>query len=156
MDKVPITRRGFKALNDRLRQLRRVERPRVLEELREARGFGVTIDNQQYLIARERHLVLQRRIEDLSERIGRCEIFVGRKFRYRQAGFGTLVTIRNADTGESLVLRLVGPFESDPSRGLVSIESPVGRRLLGCFEGDAVTVAAPAGRRTYLVLAIDD
>jgi len=156
MDKVPITRRGFKALNDRLRQPRRVERPRVLEELREARGFGVTIDNQQYLIARERHLVLQRRIEDLSERIGRCEIFVGRKFRYRQAGFGTLVTIRNADTGESLVLRLVGPFESDPSRGLVSIESPVGRRLLGCFEGDAVTVAAPAGRRTYLVLAIDD
>ena len=156
MDKVPITRRGFKALNDRLRQLRRVERPRVLEELREARGFGVTIDNQQYLIARERHLVLQRRIEDLSERIGRCEIFVGRKFHYRQAGFGTRVTIRNADTGESLVLRLVGPFESDPSRGLVSIESPVGRRLLGCFEGDAVTVAAPAGRRTYLVLAIDD
>lgn len=154
MDKVPITRRGFKVLHERLQQLRRVERPRVLEELQEARGFGVTIDNHQYLIARERHLVLQRRIEELSERIGRCEIFVGRKFRHRQAGFGTLVTIRNADTGETLALRLVGPFESDASRGLVSIESPVGRRLLGCFEGEVVTVAAPAGRRTYLVLAI--
>jgi transcription elongation factor GreA len=155
MDKVPITRSGLKALRDKLKYLRQVVRPRVLDELQEARSFGVKTDNQQYLIARERHLVLQKQIQDLSEQISRCEIFAGRKFRVKQVAFGTLITIRNLDTGETLAVQMVGPFESDAGNGRLSIHSPVGRCLMGCFEGDHVLVAAPAGARKYQVVTID-
>lgn len=155
MEQVPITRIGIKRLHERLKYLRRVVRPQVLEELREARSFGVKIDNQQYLAARERQIAVQRQIEELVEKIARCEIFVGRKFTFKQAGFGTLITIRNADTGEILEYQLVGPYESDVARGRLAIDSPVGQCLMGRYEGDEVMVNAPAGIRMYRIVAIE-
>jgi transcription elongation factor GreA len=152
--KVPITRNGYRRLLDALLRLRRVERPAVLEELQEARAFGVKTDNQQYQLARERHVVLLRKIEELEKKVESCEIFVGRKFHKRQVTFGTVAVIRNMETGHTDQYQLVGPYESDIRAGRLSIESPVGKCLMGCFEGDEVTVLTPAGIRIYLVLAI--
>jgi transcription elongation factor GreA len=155
MRKVPITRCGHHRLLKELTYLRRVVRPEVLEELREARAFGVKTDNQQYLLARERHLVLEKKIRDLEEKLSLCEVFAGRKFCVKQAGFGTTTLIRNDDTGEEHRFQLVGPYESDIKGGRLSIESPLGRCLLGLGEGDEVTVYTPAGIRRYRILAID-
>ncbi len=154
MDKVPITRHGFRQLHAKLQHLRRVVRPQVLEELQEARSFGVKTDNQQYLMARERQVVVQKQIQDLADRIARCEIFVGRKFFCKQAGFATHITIRNADTGETSEFQLVGPYESDVGNGKLSIDSPLGRCLLGRCEGDDITVDTPNGVRRYHIVAI--
>ena len=63
-------------------------RPEVLDELCEARGYGVKIENQQYLAARERHAALQKKINDLEEKLAGCEIFVGRKFFFKQVASG--------------------------------------------------------------------
>jgi transcription elongation factor GreA len=155
MRKVPITRYGHRRLLKELTYLRRVVRPEVLEDLREARAFGVKIDNQQYLLARERHLVLEKKIRDLEEQLALCEVFAGRKFCVKQVAFGTTTLIRNIDTGEECRFQLVGPYESDIKNGKLSIESPLGRGLLGHCEGDEVTVYTPAGIRIYRVLAID-
>lgn len=154
MEQVPITRIGFRRLHEKLHHLRHVVRPQILEELREARSFGVKTDNQQYLVARERHLTVQRQIEELAEQIARCEIFAGRKYYFKQVGFGTRITIRNADTGEILVYRMVGPYESDVGNGRLSVQSPVGQCLMGRCEGDEVLVRAPAGVRLYRIVAI--
>ncbi|SMC20376.1 transcription elongation factor GreA [Desulfacinum hydrothermale DSM 13146] len=154
MDKVPITRNGYRHLAQKLMHLRRVVRPQVLEELQEARLYGVKADNQQYLLARENHSVLVRKIHDLETQLARCEIFVGRKFLSKVVGFGTWTVVRNVDTGETHRFQMVGPFESDVANGRLSIHSPVGRSLMGRTEGDEVTVFTPAGERNYQILEI--
>jgi len=154
MIKIPITRPGHRRLLGELLHLRRVVRPEVLEELQEARAFGARVDNQQYLVARERHAVLQKKIEDLEEKLARCEVVVGRKYYFKLAGFGTVIVIQNIDTGETDEYQLVGPYESDIKDGKLSVESPVGRCLLGHREGDEVTVYTPSGVRIYRILSI--
>ncbi len=135
--------------------LRGVVRPEVLEELHEARGYGVKIENQQYLLARERHVSLQRKINDLEEKLAGCEIVVGRKFFFKQVGFGTAVTIENLESGEVNRFQMVGPWESDVSDGKLSVDSPVGRGVMGHREGDEVLVNTPSGPRSYRILAIE-
>lgn len=154
MTKVPITRSGLHRLLKELTYLRQVVRPEVLEELRDARAFGVNVDNHQYFIARERQLVLEKRIYDLEEKLSRCEVFVGRKFSFKQVAFGAVALIQNVDTGQRHRYQLVGPFESDVGNGKLAVDSPLGRCLMGRREGEEVIVYTPAGLRIYRILAI--
>ncbi|MGA3115785.1 MAG: GreA/GreB family elongation factor [Syntrophobacteraceae bacterium] len=153
--KVPITRNGHRRLIRELSHLRRVVRPEVLDDLYEARGYGVKIENQQYLAARERHALLQKRINDLEEKLAGCEIVVGRKFFFKQVGFGTVITIKNLESGEVNSYQMVGPWESDISGGKLSIDSPVGRGVMGRREDDEVLVHTPSGTRYYRILSIE-
>jgi transcription elongation factor GreA len=153
--RVPITRNGHRRLLRELSRLRRVVRPEVLDELFEARGYGVKIENQQYLLARERHATLQKKINDLEEKLAACEIFVGRKFFSKQAGFGTVITVQNLHSGDVNRFQLVGPWESDISDGRLSVDSPVGRGLMGHGEGEEVLVYTPSGDRSYRILSIE-
>lgn len=155
MTKVPITRSGYVRLLRELMYLRRVVRPQVIEELQEARGYGVKAENQQYLLARERHVVLQKKIRDLEEKLSLCEVVVGRKFFLKQAEFGTVLVVQNMETGKLYEYQLVGPFESDVGDGKLSVESPVGRCLMGHREGEEVTVYTPSGTRIYRILSIE-
>ncbi|HOI93281.1 MAG TPA: transcription elongation factor GreA [Syntrophobacter fumaroxidans] len=152
--KVPITRLGYHRLLRELFFLRHVVRPEVIEELQEARTGGVKIENQQYMLARERHVVLQKKIQDLEQKLASCEIVVGRKFFFKQAEFGTIIVIQNIETGETQRYQLVGPYESNVVDGKLSIDSPVGRHLVGRREGEEVIVYTPAGVRMYRVVSI--
>ncbi len=153
--KVPITRNGYRRLIRELAHLRRDVRPEVLDELCEARGYGIKIENQQYLLAREKHLSLEKKINDIEEKLAHCEIVVGRKFFFKQVGFGTSIVIKNLESGEVNQYQMVGPWESDVSEGRLSIESPVGRSMMGCREGDEVLVNTPSGPRMYRVISIE-
>jgi transcription elongation factor GreA len=155
MHKVPITRNGYRHLLRELVHLRRIVRPQVLEDLQEARMYGIKQDNQQYLLAREKHLVLQRKIQELEEKLAQCEVVVGRKFFCKQVSFGAVTVVQNLDTGERHQYQLVGPYESDVSNGKLSIHSPVGRGLLGRYEGEEITVYTPAGIRIYRIHSIE-
>jgi transcription elongation factor GreA len=153
--KVPITRNGYRRLIKELVHLRRVVRPEVLDDLHEARGYGVKMENQQYLLARERHLSLEKKINDIEDKLANCEIVVGRKFFFKQVGFGTTIVIKNVETGEISEFELVGPWESDVSGGKLSVESPVGKSMMGRREGDDVSVETPSGMRVYRILSIE-
>jgi transcription elongation factor GreA len=153
--KIPITRNGYRRLIKELSHLRRVVRPEVLDELSEAMGYGVKIENQQYMLARERHAGLLKKINDLEEKLAGCEIVVGRKFFFKQVSFGTVITIQNLESGEVNRYEMVGPWESDVSDGKLSIDSPVGQGLMGHREGDEVLVYAPSGARSYRIVSIE-
>lgn len=153
--KIPITRNGYRRLIKELSHLRRVVRPEVLDELSEAMGYGVKIENQQYMVARERHAGLLKKINDLEEKLAGCEIVVGRKFFFKQVSFGTVITIQNLESGEVNRYEMVGPWESDVSDGKLSIDSPVGHGLMGHREGDEVLVYAPSGARSYRIVSIE-
>jgi len=153
--KIPITRNGYRRLIKELSHLRRVVRPEVLDELSEAMGYGVKIENQQYMLARERHAGLLKKINDLEDKLAGCEIVVGRKFFFKQVSFGTVITIQNLESGEVNRYQMVGPWESDVSDGKLSIDSPVGQGLMGHREGDEVLVYAPSGARSYRIVSIE-
>ncbi|MCE5334564.1 MAG: transcription elongation factor GreA [Desulfobacteraceae bacterium] len=153
--KIPITRSGYRRLVHELAHLRRNVRPEVLEELQEARGYGVKIENQQYLLAREKHLSLQKRINDIEDNLERCEIVVGRKFFMKQVGFGTSITLLNSESGEINRYEMVGPLESDISEGKLSVESPVGKAVMGRREEEEVLVLTPSGPRIFRILSIE-
>lgn len=155
MRKAPITRTGYRRLIGELAHLRRVVRPEILDELREARGYGVKIENQQYLAARERHLRLEKRINEIEEKLANCEIVVGRKFFFKQVGFGTVISIVNIQSGEAGRYQMVGPWESDVADGKLSVDSPVGRGVLGRREGEEVLIHTPSGIRTYRIVSIE-
>ena len=153
--KVPITRNGHRKLLRELSHLRKVVRPEVLDDLHEARGYGVKVENQQYLMARERHATIQKKINDLEEKLAACEIFVGRKFFLKRVSFGAVITVKNLHSGDVNRFQMVGPWESDISDGRLSVDSPVGKGLMGHGEGEEVMVFTPSGDRSYRILAIE-
>ncbi len=155
MTPVPITRVGYRRLLRELTFLRRVVRPQVLDDLGEARAFGISTDNEQYLLARERWLLLDRKIHDLEEQLSQCEVFAGRKFFATRMGFGAMALVQNVDTGQVHSFQLVGPHESDAANGRLAIDSPLGSALLDRQEGDEIVLTAPGGLRTYRLLAIE-
>lgn len=154
MDKVIITREGLLRLVDKLHHLYHVVRPQIIEELRESMAFGVNAHNLQYINARERQLMLQRKINDLEDKIEKSEVLVGSTFYCKRVFIGTTVDIENMETGERMTYCLVGPYESDVSKGKLASDSPVGRALLGRFEGEEVEIETPSGIRHYKIRAI--
>ena len=154
MDKRPITRNGYERLRAELSFLCRFVRPQVIEELYNSRSYGYKANNLQYFAARERQAFVEGRIEDLRRKISLSEIVVGQHLISSIASFGATVGVEDVDSGERSTYQLVGPFEADATNGQISIDSPMGRTLLGRRVGDEVVVYAPGGVRAYRLLFI--
>ena len=154
MEKRPITRNGYERLRQELAFLYRFVRPQVIEELHNARAFGYKANNLQYFAARERQAFVEGRIEDLRLKLSLSEIVVGQHLVSSTVCFGTTVQVEDVDTGHRTSYQLVGPFEAEAMNGRISIDSPMGRTLLGMEVGDEVTVYAPGGARRYRILFI--
>ena len=154
MEKRPITRNGYERLRQELTFLRRFVRPQVIEDLYNARAYGYKANNLQYFAARERQAFIEGRIEDLRRKISLSEIVVGQQILSSVASFGATVQVEDVDTGHRACYQLVGPFESDAMSGRISIDSPMGRTLLGRQVGDEVTVYAPGSIRCYRIIVI--
>jgi transcription elongation factor GreA len=154
MEKRPITRNGYEKLRAELSFLCRFVRPQVIEDLCNARAFGYKSNNLQYFAARERQAFVEGRIEDLRRKLSLSEIVVGQHLISTAASFGASVQVEDIDSGQHATYQLVGPFEADAMNGRISIDSPMGRTLLGRRAGDEVTVYAPGGVRCYRILFI--
>ena len=154
MKRTPFTRQGFERLKKELHTLERVERPRVIKAIEEARAHGDLSENAEYHAAKERQGQLEARIQYLHGTLSRADIIDCENQNCDRAVFGVKVRLENVDTGEEVVYQLVGPDESDINKGRISITSPLGRSILGKEEGDEVEVNTPSGRRSYELLEI--
>jgi transcription elongation factor GreB len=151
--KVHITPEGAKRLQDELEQLWRVERPRVTREVSAAAALGDRSENAEYIYGKKRLREIDRRIEFLRKRFDQLEVVRPGEVARDRVYFGAWVTLED-EAGTEVCYRLVGPDESDVAKGWISIESPLGRTLVGRREGDEVAVDRPAGRAHYTLLAI--
>jgi len=150
-----ITQAGFDALRDELRQLRHVERPKVVEVVSWAAGNGDRSENGDYLYGKKRLREIDRRIRFLTKRIEIAEIVDPALQKNRdQVFFGATVLYVNG-RGEEHRVTIVGADESDSDRGRISWLSPVARALIKAYEGDVVELRTPAGRESLEVLEID-
>ncbi len=147
-----ITPEGFKRLRDELERLWREERPRVTAEVSAAAAQGDRSENAEYIYGKKRLREIDRRLRFLSKRLKQLTV-VEATARTDRVRFGAWVTLEDPE-GELSTWRLVGPDEFDIRERLISVESPMGRALLGKREGDEVLVERPKGKLELLVLRI--
>ena len=154
MEKVPLTKEGYEKLKQELERLKRVERPANIRAIEEARAHGDLSENAEYHAAKDRQGFLEGRIGELEHKIAHAEVIDIRKLDNSRAMFGSRVLLENIDTGEDVEYQLVGPDESNIEKGKISISSPLGKAMIGKKPGDALTLRAPGGMRSYEVIEI--
>jgi transcription elongation factor GreA len=154
LDRVPVTREGYEALKKELENLKKVERPRNLLAIEEARAHGDLSENAEFAAAKDRQGFIEGRIGELGFKLANADIIDPDKLPKDRAAFGHKVLLENIDTGEDVAYQLVGPDESDIERGRISISSPLGRAIIGKKPGDELTLEAPGGKRVYELVEI--
>lgn len=153
MQTVPITREGYEQLKKELGRLIEFERPAIVKAIEEARAHGDLSENAEYHAAKERQGLVEGRIQELQTQLGQCEV-VQIQGPYEKAVFGATVTVANADTDEEKTYTLVGPYESAPEKGFISVAAPLGQALLGKETGDEVRVRTPKGIQNLVITDI--
>jgi transcription elongation factor GreA len=154
MDKVPITGKGFSALEEELRHRQQVERPRIIQAISEARSLGDLSENAEYHAAKEAQSLNEGRILELESMISRAEIIDVSKLSGTRIKFGATVKLIDEDTEEEKTYQIVGEPEADVRSGRVSVTSPIARALMGKTVGDTVEVTTPGGGKSYEVLKV--
>src|SRR5919202_2043284 len=154
MEKVPITHKGFSALEDELRQRQQVERPRIIQAISEARSLGDLSENAEYHAAKEAQSLNEGRILELESMISRAEIIDVSKLSGNRIKFGATVKLIDEDTEEEKTYQIVGEPEADVRSGRVSVGSPIARALMGKGVGDTVEVNTPGGGKSYEIVDV--
>lgn len=148
-----ITPQGFAAIAGEHQEIWTTLRPRIVAEVEAAAALGDRSENAEYLYGKKKLRELDRRLRFLSEKMDSLTVLQPTPHPSGRAFFGAWVTVEQ-DDGEVRTWRLVGPDEFDVARGLLSVDSPLGRALLGKGAGDVVTVQRPAGPAEVTVLEI--
>jgi transcription elongation factor GreA len=153
MEKIPMTRPGFVALETELKQLKSVERPAIIQAIAEARELGDLSENAEYHSAREKQSFIEGRIKELEGIISLADV-IDPSSLSGSIKFGAKVTVVDEDTDEEKTWQIVGEHEANIEKGLLNIKSPIARALIGKEEGDSVEVRTPGGEKSYEVLSI--
>ncbi|MBW1735690.1 MAG: transcription elongation factor GreA [Deltaproteobacteria bacterium] len=154
MDKMPITREGLEKLKQELAHLEKEEKPKNIRAIEEARSHGDISENAEYHAAKERQSFLTGRINELKTAIGRAEVIEIDGEPADRVVFGRTVVLYDLQSDQEVSYQLVGHYESDPERGKISIQSPLGRGLIGKGVGDEVKINIPRGVQEYEILEI--
>jgi transcription elongation factor GreA len=155
MKRVPMTPDGYQKLKEELDRLLKVDRPKNIKDISEARGHGDLSENAEYHAAKERQSFIEGRIQDLKTKLALAEVIDPAKIHQSKIAFGAKVKVLDIETDEEYVFTLVGTDEADAKNGKISINSPVGRSLLGKEIGDTATIKAPARTMEYEILEIN-
>lgn len=154
MDRIPITKDGLEKLKEELVRLERAERPANIRAIEEARGHGDLSENAEYHAAKERQSFLDGRINELRMIIGRAEVIAMDDSPSDRVVFGRTVKLWDIGTEQEFQYQLLGPYESDPDKGRISVTSPLGQALIGTRVGDEVRVRTPKGVQEFEILEI--
>lgn len=153
--RTPITLRGATMLRDELRKLKSEDRPAIIRAIAEARSHGDLSENAEYHAAREQQGFVEGRIKEIEQRLSNAQVIDPATLPDTgKVVFGATVELAPLDGGPEVRYQLVGDDEADIRQGLVSINSPIARALIGKSPGDEVEVAAPGGARSFEVLAV--
>jgi transcription elongation factor GreA len=155
VNKVPITVRGAKKLQDELQQLKTVDRPAVIEAIATAREHGDLKENAEYHAAREQQGFIEGRIKDIEGKLSHATIIdVTTVNANGKVVFGATVDVADEETGDEFSYQIVGEDEADLKKNMISVSSPMARALIGKEEGDVVDVQAPGGLRSLEIVEI--
>jgi len=154
VERMPISRMGFDRLRKELDNLERRERHDVIRAIEVAREHGDLKENAEYHAAKERQGHIEGRILELKDKLSRAEVIDCSEVNCAKAVFGTIVTMLDLDEDVEVSYQLLGPEESDVGKGIISVQSPLGRAILGKEIGDEAKVVTPGGIREFEIMNI--
>ena len=154
LKRMPITPDGFHRLQDELAKLLKVDRPKNIRDISEARAHGDLSENAEYHAAKERQSFIEGKIQELKTKLALADVIDPSKISQKKTAFGAKVKVLDISTDEEKSFMLVGPDEADVKNGKISISSPVGKALLNKEIGDVVNIKAPAKTMEYEILEI--
>ena len=154
MEKVPITKTGYDALNAEFKTMKDIERPAIIKAIAEAREHGDLSENAEYHSAKEKQGFIEGRIKELESLISRADVIEPSKMSCTVIRFGATVELVDENTEQERTYQIVGEPEADINAGRLNMRSPLARALIGKEEGDSAEVAAPGGMRSYEVLSV--
>ncbi len=153
-ERYPMTVTGHKRLVEELEDLKKNQRPEVIDAIAVARDHGDLKENAEYHAARERQSFIEGRILELDAKIGRAQVIDPKSLSGDKVVFASTVTVVDEDTEEEKTFKIVGEDEANVKEGLMSFTSPISRALIGKAVGDSVDVQAPKGVQTYEILSV--
>jgi transcription elongation factor GreA len=150
--KVPMTLHGAELLKQELEQLKKVERPRIIAAIAEARAHGDLKENAEYHAAREQQGFAEGRIADIEAKLSHAQIInVAELPASDKIIFGATVTLEDSADEKQVTYQIVGEDEADITHNKISVTSPIARALIGKHEGDEVVVKTPGGEMEYFI-----
>ena len=151
---IPMTDEGHRNLQEELKQLIRVERPKVVQEIAEARDHGDLSENAEYEAAKNRQGFIEGRIKELNDKIARAEVIIPSTLTGDKVLFGAKVTLFDIDVENEVTYQIVGEDEADIKKGKISVTSPVGKALIGRSIDSEVRITVPSGTKIYEITDI--
>jgi len=139
----------YNKLSEELEQLKSVERGVIAQVIDEARAQGDLKENAEYHAAKEKQGLMEARIAELTDVVGRAQVVDPSTLAHERVSFGSTIQLTDQNTDEEVSYTIVGGKESNPTKGLISIQSPMARALIGKEEGDEVSLTLPTGKKTY-------
>lgn len=154
MERLPITATGYAKLENELKDLKSNARPNVINAIATAREHGDLSENAEYHAAKEQQSLIEGRIAELEDKLGRSEIIDVSAITGEQIKFGATVLLVDEDTDEETTYQIVGEDESNIEEGLLSLKAPLARALMNKEEGDSIEVTTPGGSKAYEILNV--
>jgi transcription elongation factor GreA len=154
MQRIPMTADGFQALHAELKTLKSEERPAIIAAIAEARSHGDLSENAEYHAAKDKQSFIEGRVLELEDKLSRAEVIDTSRLKGKTVKFGATVKVKDEDTGETFVYKIVGEDEADVAKKKISISSPIARAMIGKEEGDTADVSAPGGAKSFEIVSI--
>jgi len=155
MNKIPLTVRGAETLRNELNELKTVKRPAVIAAIAEARAHGDLKENAEYHAAREQQGFIEGRIKDIDAKLSHAQVIDVTSINAEgRVIFGATVDVIDLESDEELTYQIVGEDEADIQQGLISVNSPIARGLIGKEEGDVAEINTPGGQREFEILQV--
>ena len=154
MDKIPITSDGKLRVEEELKSLKTIERPRIINAIAEARAHGDLSENAEYHAAKEEQGHNETRIMELEDLLSRAEVIDPSSLSGNDIKFGANVLLVDVDTDEEASYQIVGDIESDFKKKKISISSPLAKALIGKTIGDEIEVNTPGGGKSYEIIKV--
>ncbi|AWW34450.1 transcription elongation factor GreA [Mannheimia varigena] len=156
MKQIPMTVRGAEQLREELDFLKNVRRPQIIDAIAEAREHGDLKENAEYHAAREQQGFCEGRIQEIEGKLGNAQIIdVTKMTNNGKVIFGATVQLVNAETDEEVIYRIVGDDEANIKEGLISVNSPIARGLVGKEVDDSVSITTPGGKVEFDIVGVE-
>tara|TARA_E500000178_G_C16928361_1_gene710491 strand:+ start:252 stop:728 length:477 start_codon:yes stop_codon:yes gene_type:complete len=155
MEKIPFTKIGLEDIKNELNDLKKIQRPDIIKAISTAREHGDLSENAEYHAAKEKQSFIEGRITELESVLSRAEVIDLSKLDGRKVTFGTIVTVYDEDADRDIKFSIVGPYEANLDKGLISVSSPLAKGLMSKENGSQVEIQTPSGLKNYEILNID-